>query len=1342
MLFETELPEPTPYRAAVRAAYRMDETACVEQRLAEAALAPEAIERIEATARRLVARVRRERVRAGGIDAFLHEYELSSDEGVVLMCLAEALLRIPDAGTADQLITDKIGAADWRQHLGRSGSIFVNASTWALLLTGRVVAMDEPSGRRDWQAVLRRLVARLGAPVIRRAVTQAMRIMGRQFVMGRTIGDALARARPMEQRGYAYSYDMLGEAARTMADADRYFEAYAEAVGAIGHIAARLGGASGEARAGRGVIEGPGVSVKLSALHPRYEFAQSERVMRELLPRLKRLSLMSKAVDIGLTIDAEEADRLDVSLNLIEAVSGDAELAGWDGLGLAVQAYQKRAAPVIDWLADMARRHRRRLMLRLVKGAYWDSEIKLTQLAGLDAYPVFTRKASTDVSYIACAKKLRQAADALYPMFATHNAHTVATILELAGDDRDFEFQRLHGMGEALYDQIVGSRGMGHRCRVYGPVGEHEDLLPYLARRLLENGANTSFVNRIVDRNTPIAEVVADPIARVAALPAKPHPRIPLPADLFGAPRRNSRGLDLSDPAVLAPLKLAMEQAAAQAWRARPLGEGITASGPEREVRDPADRRRVVGRVVEATPELALSALAAAGRAQPGWDATPVAARAAVLERTAELYETHRAELMALAVREAGKTIPDALAEVREAVDFLRYYAARARIDLGAGDEPAPGAPRLEPFVGRGVFACISPWNFPLAIFTGQVAAALAAGNAVLAKPAEQTPLMAAGAVRLMHEAGVPADVLYLLPGDGAAVGGALVADPRIGGAAFTGSTATARAIYRALAGRDGPLVPLIAETGGQNAMIVDSSALPEQVTRDVLASAFQSAGQRCSALRVLFLQEDVAGKLLDMLTGAMAELRVGDPALMSTDVGPVIDADAKAMLEAHATRMAGEGRLLYQTPVEAVPEEGTYFAPRAYEIDSIDRLHREVFGPILHVVRYRADRLDAVIDAINRTGYGLTFGMHSRIDSAVRHVLGRVHIGNSYVNRNQIGAVVGVQPFGGEGLSGTGPKAGGPDYLYRFVAERGLPAAFAADRTQPTDAALARRLDEALERAGALEPVIEATPEAAGRALERARRAQPSWEARPAPTRAGSLERAAELFETHAPELQALLVREAGMSRGEAIGEVDQALALLRRFAAGAKETFSAPEVLPGPTGERNEIALCGRGVFLCITSGRSPLAAFTGQVAAALAAGNAVLAKPAQDAARIAARAVRLIHQAGVPPEVLHLVPGDGAGLGVTLVADRRIDGVAFSGSAETALAINRALAARDGPIVPFVARIADAAGPTGAVPSSGARRYLHRYATERTVSVDTTAAGGNAALMAMQETPRALA
>ena len=1039
MIFADRPRVPDPLRARIHAHTRRDEAACVEAFLDDAVLSPGEREDVAERARRLVVAVREAVPGSSGIDAFLHSYGLSTQEGVVLMCLAEALLRIPDSETANRLIRDKLASADWQSHLGASSSLLVNASTWGLMLTGRLMALD-PAIVEDLGDFLGRLVARSGEPVIREALRQAMHILASQFVLGRTIEEALERAAPNEAEGVRYSFDMLGEAACTRADAQRYAEAYRAAIAAVGRRA-------GEPRDGADVFARPSVSVKLSALHPRFEFAQSARLMDELVPLLHALAREARDNRIGLTIDAEEADRLDVTLDVFEAVFADRALDGWEGLGLVVQAYQKRGLAVIDWLAAVARAHRRRIPVRLVKGAYWDSEIKRCQERGLDGYPVFTRKAATDLSYLACARRLLAAPDAFHAQFATHNAHTFAAAVVLAGKAREFEFQRLHGMGEALYRAALGDDERSLPCRVYAPVGSHEDLLPYLVRRLLENGANTSFVNRIVDLNAPIESLIADPAERWQSYTEKRHPSIPLPAHLYCPERRNARGIDLNDPASLAALAEAMDDATRTAWRAAPLVAGAALAGVARPVLDPADHRRVVGEVVEADQSAVEAALERAVVAAPAWERTPADERAAILERAADLFEANMATLMAMAVREAGKTIPDAMAEIREAVDFCRYYAVGARAEFASPQRlPGPtGEVNEVALRGRGVFVCISPWNFPLAIFAGQVTAALAAGNAVIAKPAEQTPLIAAQAVRLLHQAGVPVDALALLPGRGETVGAALVADARTTGVAMTGSTDTARAINQALAHRDGPIAPLIAETGGQNAMIVDSSALPEQVVGDAVHSAFNSAGQRCSALRVLFVQHEIAEKLIAMLTGAMAELAVGDPSLLAVDVGPVIDAEARDGLEAHAQRMASEGRLVHAVALPAGLEHGTFVAPRAFEIDSLDRLEREVFGPMLHLVRYRAGELDAVLQSINRTGYGLTLGIHSRIDATARYIRERTRIGNVYVNRNMIGAVVGVQPFGGEGLSGTGPKAGGPRYLARFATERSLSVNIAA---------------------------------------------------------------------------------------------------------------------------------------------------------------------------------------------------------------------------------------------------------------------------------------------------------
>jgi len=1017
-------------RQAIDRLYHADEAEVVRALLAEARLDPATQSRVDARARELVRAVRERKADQGLMEAFMQEYDLSSEEGVVLMCLAEALLRIPDDDTAEKLIADKLGDADWESHLGKSNSVLVNASTWGLMLTGKLVALAE-STQSNFRTALKRLINRSGEPMVRTAIRQAMRIMGHQYVMGRTIEEALDRSVNKKNRAYRYSFDMLGEAALTGADSDRYMEAYRSAIAVIG---AR--------QKSDDIFAAPSISVKLSALHPRFEQGQRRRVLRELTPRLLELAQLAMANRMALTVDTEEADRLMLTLDVLSAVMRDPGLTGWNGLGLALQTYQKRALAVIDWLADLAQSTGQRIPVRLVKGAYWDSEIKHAQVEGYSGYPVFTRKANTDVSYIACARKVLARRQAFYPQFATHNAHTVAVVTELAGDRLDYEFQRLHGMGEDLYGVVMSQPGFRHTCRVYAPVGSHEDLLPYLVRRLLENGSNTSFVNRIVDDKLAIEEVARDPIQRVAATEPVAHPAIPLPGNLYGSERRNSAGVNLDSDTEVHALAEAMQPFARARWDVEPiLASGLQKSGGEHHDNiNPARLTEIVGQVRQTNLEELEQAIADACAYSSEWDRHPGSERAALLEKAADLMEGDTPEFMALCAREAGKTVHDAVAEIREAVDFLRYYALQARKHFDAPMVmPGPTGESNELSLhGRGVFVCISPWNFPLAIFTGQVSAALAAGNCVLAKPADQTPAIAALAVKTLHRAGIPRAALQLVPGKGSVVGAKMTSDPRIDGVALTGSTETARRINRSLAARDAPLAAFIAETGGQNAMIVDSSALPEQVVKDVIRSAFHSAGQRCSALRVLFLQSDVADRIIRLLQGAMQELVVGDPRRLATDIGPVIDGGALAELRAHAERMEKEFKLLARAPLQ--PNlDGHFLAPSAFEIDSIRSLEKEVFGPILHVVRYPGRELDRVIDDINGTGYGLTLGVHSRIDRTQKHVASRVKAGNCYINRTMIGAVVGVQPFGGERLSGTGPKAGGPHYMLRFATERTL---------------------------------------------------------------------------------------------------------------------------------------------------------------------------------------------------------------------------------------------------------------------------------------------------------------
>jgi len=1131
---ESVLPQSV-LRAAITAAYRRPEADAVPMLLEQARQSVEMAKASHQLAYSIAQKLRNQKSaggRQGLVQGLLQEFSLSSQEGVALMCLAEALLRIPDKGTRDALIRDKIANGNWSQHLGQSPSMFVNAASWGLLITGKLVSTHNETGL---SSSLNRIISKGGEPLIRKGVDMSMRLMGEQFVTGETIGEALANAARREAKGFRYSYDMLGEAALTEHDAQNYLAAYEQAIHSIG-----------KASHGRGIYEGPGISIKLSALHPRYSRAQYERVMEELYPRLLSLTLLARQYDIGLNIDAEEADRLELSLDLLERLCFEPSLAGWNGIGFVIQAYQKRCPYVIDYVIDLAKRSRHRLMIRLVKGAYWDSEIKRAQIDGLEGYPVYTRKVYTDLSYIACARKLLSVPEAIYPQFATHNAHSLAAIYHIAGQNYypgQYEFQCLHGMGEPLYEQVVGKVADGklnRPCRIYAPVGSHETLLAYLVRRLLENGANTSFVNRIADRSITLDELVEDPVLQVEKMAGQegalglPHPRIPLPRNLYGTTRLNSGGLDLSNEHRLGSLASALLASANQAYTASPTSS-TDCSHPRTvtAVRNPADHRDLIGQVYDANESDVQNAILCAQAGGPIWQSTLPAERAAILERAADLMESEMQQLMGLLVRESGKTFSNAIAEVREAVDFLRYYGAQAGSFSNDSHRP------LGPVV------CISPWNFPLAIFSGQVAAALAAGNTVLAKPAEQTPLIAAQAVRILHEAGVPTSVVQLLPGRGETVGASLVGDSRIRGVTFTGSTEVAGILSRNLAGRldgQGQTLPLIAETGGMNAMIVDSSALAEQVVVDVISSAFDSAGQRCSALRVLCVQADVADHVCQMLRGAMAEYRVGSPERLDTDIGPVIDREARDNIVNHIEHMRRKGRTVFQAARAdgQVLQRGTFVLPTLIELDSLDELEREIFGPVLHVVRYERSQLNQLLEQINASGYGLTLGVHTRIDETIAQVVDTARVGNLYVNRNIVGAVVGVQPFGGEGLSGTGPKAGGPLYLYRLLA------------TRPHDA-VAQALADG-----------EGHAVAAPTDLENARKAFAAW------------------AEQKEPQIANLFARYLEQSQSY------------------------TTHLLAGPTGERNSYTLLPREVLLNLAENRLDLLA---QLAASLAVGSRVL-------------------------------------------------------------------------------------------------------------------------------------
>ena len=1226
-------------RAAITAAWRRAETDAVPMVLEQARLPDAIAAQAHSLAYQLAEKLRNQKTasgRAGMVQSLLQEFSLSSQEGVALMCLAEALLRIPDKATRDALIRDKISNGNWQSHIGRSPSLFVNAATWGLLFTGRLVSTHNEA---NLSRSLNRIIGKSGEPLIRKGVDMAMRLMGEQFVTGETIAEALANARKLEDKGFRYSYDMLGEAALTAADAQAYMVSYQQAIHAIG-----------KASNGRGIYEGPGISIKLSALHPRYSRAQYDRVMEELYPRLKSLTLLARQYDIGLNIDAEEADRLEISLDLLEKLCFEPELAGWNGIGFVIQAYQKRCPFVIDYLIDLATRSRRRLMIRLVKGAYWDSEIKRAQMDGLEGYPVYTRKVYTDVSYLACAKKLLSVPNLIYPQFATHNAHTLAAIYSLAGQNYypgQYEFQCLHGMGEPLYEQVTGKVAEGklnRPCRIYAPVGTHETLLAYLVRRLLENGANTSFVNRIADTTLPLDELVADPVQAVEKMAAQegqlglPHPKIALPRELYGAGRVNSSGLDLANEHRLASLSSALLNSALQKWQAKPILEQAVADGEMQPVINPAEPKDIVGFVREATEQEVELALDSAVNNAPIWFATPPQERAAILERAAVLMEDQMQSLIGVLVREAGKTFSNAIAEVREAVDFLHYYAGQVRDDFDN-----------ETHRPLGPVVCISPWNFPLAIFTGQIAAALAAGNSVLAKPAEQTPLIAAQGIAILLEAGVPAGVVQLLPGRGETVGAKLTSDSRVRGVMFTGSTEVATLLQRNIATRldaQGRPTPLVAETGGMNAMIVDSSALTEQVVVDVLASAFDSAGQRCSALRVLCLQDDIADHTLKMLRGAMAECRMGNPGRLTTDIGPVIDAEAKGNIENHIQVMRAKGRPVFQAVRENSEDArewqtGTFVPPTLIELASFDELKKEVFGPVLHVVRYQRNALHELVGQINASGYGLTLGVHTRIDETIAQVTGSAKVGNLYVNRNMVGAVVGVQPFGGEGLSGTGPKAGGPLYLYRLLANRpenALGVTLARqDAERPVDAQLKTVLTQPLS-------------------------ALIDWAEK-------------------RPELRALC---------QQYGELAQA---------------GTQRLLPGPTGERNTWTLMPRERVLCVADNEQDALI---QLAAATATGCEVLwTEDAlhRDLAKQLPKAVSAR---------IRFAKAD------TLLA-QPFDAVIYHGDSDQLRELCEQVASRSGAIISVQGF---ARGETNLL--------LERLYVERSLSVNTAAAGGNASLM----------
>ncbi len=1270
MLFNGSLTTANSIRQTIRDTYRADENTVLAHLLPIAEVSVDAKSRAWEYARQLVVNIRKEQKGKGGIDALLNEFSLSTEEGVVLMCLAEALLRVPDKLTADKLIRDKLANGDWSSHIGNSDSLFVNASSWGLLLTGKLVNYSDEKKEQQF-GLLKKTVGRLGEPVIRKAVRYAMKIMGTQFVMGHTIKGAIDRAVDTETKGYTYSYDMLGEAARTMADADRYFNSYMTAIDAIG-----------KAANGKGPQKSPGISIKLSAIHPRYEFSHRDRVIEELIPRLKELALAAKAYDIGFTVDAEEADRLDISLDIIEAVFADKDFDGWQGFGIAVQAYQKRGIYVIEWVRELTQKVGRQMMVRLVKGAYWDSEIKEAQVEGYNDFPVFSRKPSTDVSYQACAKKLLEYRDTIYPQFATHNAYTVATILEIAENIQGFEFQRLHGMGESLFDQVVRQKQAA--CRVYAPVGEHSDLLAYLVRRLLENGANSSFVNNIVDDNIPVESLLTDPVETVSNWQDKYNPQIPQSVDIYqaehGVGRINSKGIDLTDINELNEMRTNLDNWFEQVQ----TQESQSDADP---VTNPANNNEVIGYIKHANEDQMKTIVERANNAFASWSATDVAKRAEILLKTADALEAHRDELIAICVKEAGKTIPDGVAEVREAVDFCRYYAARAQELLADGTLEA-----------RGVVLCISPWNFPLAIFLGQVSAAIVAGNTVVAKPAEQTSLVALRTIELMIENGLPQDVVIPVIARGSKVGQTIVPDERIQAIMFTGSTETGSWISQKLAERQGEPVPLIAETGGQNCMVVDSTALPEQVVDDVIASGFQSAGQRCSALRVLFVQEDVADKIITMIKGAMQELHLGDPAFLSTDVGPVIDKKALSALNEHVDYLSSRATLHYvckapELAEEIDEEQHNFFAPRLYEISDLSVLEKEVFGPVVHVIRYKASQLENVIEQINGTGFGLTMGIHTRIEEKAQYLAARSRAGNVYVNRNMIGAVVGVQPFGGRGLSGTGPKAGGPLYLTRLVKEKTAASDITLNEEQ--QAQLVKEIAQCQASSATINGQLSAT-----------KQQEIHWSFTPLNDKISILRQLLAQLATN----KVLLTQESQLA--QTLTDARKQLLFIEKELASAK-------VLPGPTGESNILYLESRGTVASIRCQSTSFNYWMIATLSALAAGNCVIAVVDDKYFAETQAIANILLQAGLSNGVFQVTQ---LGHIDDVLNHSVLAGAIVDNASPLKQRVGETIAARKGAILPLITAYSN-------------ESLFYRMVTEKTVTIDTTAAGGNASLMTME-------
>ncbi|MCZ6564526.1 MAG: bifunctional proline dehydrogenase/L-glutamate gamma-semialdehyde dehydrogenase PutA [Gammaproteobacteria bacterium] len=1335
MIFSYRCPKRDKLRQAIFNNHVINEANYIPQLIKYIDLKNSDHESIKNAAIDLVTKVRK-LPHVGMLDAFLKEYDLSTEEGVTIMCIAESILRIPDAKTGNALIQDKLTSANWDKHIGHSRSLFVNASTWAFLFTGQILHARN-SENTELQNTLSKILSDSSKPVIRQAILQAIKSISNHFIIGNEIQGGFKKSRERNNRIYRYSFDMLGEAAITSEDADKYFEKYLFAIRYLNNYG------------NNDPIMSPGVSIKLSALHPRYEFAKYSSVFDRLYPRLKNLAKQAKQANINFVIDAEETDRLDLQLDLFETLCHESCLQEWNGLGLAIQAYQKRAFYVIDWLSTLAKITDRRIMVRLVKGAYWDSEIKRAQLLGLENYPVFTRKESTDISYLACAKNILNHTDDFYPMFATHNAHTISAILNFAGNYRDFEFQRLYGMGEQLYSFIVTSKETCLPCRVYAPCGKYKELLPYLVRRLLENGANTSFVNRILDTSIPVKQVVADPILTINKQASISNPKIPLPPYLYYPHRINSHGLDLTQETTLLNLREKLEKNSYNNWRATSIVNGQAPQGIETDVYTPSNKNKKIGAVIWATKEDVDLAIQHAQQAFSSWHTTTPSYRANCLIRAAELLESHADELIALCILEAGKTIANAVAEVREAVDYCRYYAHQAN-RLFRNPSFIAGSTIKVDYIGCGVFACISPWNFPLAIFLGQIVAALVAGNTAVAKPAKQAPLIAAKAVQILHQAGIPPEVLHLIIGDGK-VGAAIVNDYKIAGVVFTGSTMVAREISKALNNGHRCCMPLIAETGGINAMVIDSSALLEQAVVDVIQSAFDSAGQRCSALRVVYVQEAIAEEFLRLLKGAMAELEIGDPSYLAPDIGPIIDQKAKRELEQYEQEISKVGQLIYKSKVLSSLKEGNFFAPCAYEIESIKQIKKEAFGPILHVIRYAASKTDGVLNEINSSGYGLTFGVHSRINSFTKRTSEIVRAGNIYINRNMIGATVGIQPFGGERMSGTGPKAGGPHYLYKFTRET---------RTvlnhSHTNIKYKLNSNDLCERKEySIEPSIDvdlsdecenitlllkhiiinasvkySNEEHAKRAIQLAENKLTQFDSMENEQRADYLNHIYKNLDKYRDEIISIYSSEFSLERNVVNNELEQAISVASDYKNNLDNNSKHIIFEFGPTGERNELELHNRGVFVFFCDKSPILLSFTSALAATISIGNPLLVIANKNTLFTTfCLANNLIHPK-LYAKYIYYLPVNDQGLVSNIFTDNRISGYIYFNTKSNLINVEKLVANREGPLVSLIADLNNQA--TGGPLANTDNLFL--ISAERTITTNTTAIGGNAALYCM--------